>query len=248
VLARLPRGRHWLAGVAMVLVVASLLPPVETYARRYVFVESTQFALFATVVPALLVLGAPWRLLGIPARERRPGFVRSAAGLAVFMAVAAGWRVPVVVNALARNPGLAVAEMATLGAAGSALWLELVPSPPLLPRLSLPLRAAFAAVPMWTIWAIAYVLGFSRVAWYSAFAHATGRAIGVLPDQEISVGIMLALPAFCFIPVIYVSLMRWLKELDDPDAELQAMADGEQRKPLPDGWPRPPRGWDTRSA
>jgi hypothetical protein len=35
----------------------------------------------------------------------------------------------------------------------------------LLPGLSRPLRAAFAAVAMRTIWVVAYILGFSQVAW-----------------------------------------------------------------------------------
>ena len=58
-----PRRRSRLAVAAAVLVLLSLVPPAGAYARRYVFAESLQFAVFATVVPALLVLGAPWRLL-----------------------------------------------------------------------------------------------------------------------------------------------------------------------------------------
>lgn len=247
-LTRLPRYRHWLAGAAVVLAVASLVPPVEIYARRYVFAESAQFAVFATVIPALLVLGAPWRLLGVSAWDRRPGFARSAVVLAVFMGVVIAWRLPVAVNALARHPGLAVAEMVTLGGAGTALWLEAVESPPLQPRVPRALRAPFAAAPMWTIWILAYMLGFSRVAWYSALAHAADRTIAVVPDQEIAVAVLLAVPGLCFVPVIYVSLMRWWKEPDDPDAELRAITRGVQREPRPGGQPRPPRGWGTRSA
>jgi hypothetical protein len=171
------RRRDALTAVAAILVLVRLLPPVGTYARQYVFVESRQFVLFATVAPALLVLGAPWRLLGRGGRERsavcrmlaaghgaarRPGgrdFGRALAALLAFMGAVILWRLPVTVNALARTPGLAVAELATLGAAGSALWLELVESPPLRPRLSRPQRAAFAAIFMWTIWALAYSQG-----------------------------------------------------------------------------------------
>ncbi len=169
-LSRLPRGRIWLAIAAVILVTLSLVPPAGSYARRYVFAESLQFVLFATAVPALLVLGAPWRLLGLPrlaagrglARRptpRRPagnGFLRGAAILLAYMGTLIAWRLPVTVNALATQTGLAVAEMATLAVAGTALWLQLVESPPLLPRLSRPLRAVFAALAMWTIWILAY--------------------------------------------------------------------------------------------
>jgi hypothetical protein len=117
-LSRLPRRTSWLSIAGVILILVSLVPPAGTCSRRYVFAESLQFALLATAVPALLVLGAPWRGVGLP----------------------------VSVNALARLPGLAVLEAITLAGAGSALWLELVESPPLLPELPRPLRAVFAAL------------------------------------------------------------------------------------------------------
>jgi cytochrome c oxidase assembly factor CtaG len=279
--SRLPRGRSWLAAAAGILILLCLLPPVGTYARRYVFAESLQFVLFATAVPALLVLGAPWRLLGFtraagpavaggfpglrrvgghaarlapaarPARAPRPerrgsGFLASAAVLLVFMGTVIAWRLPASVNALAAVPGLAVLEMATLAAAGSALWLELVESPPLLPRLSRPLRATFATLAMWTIWVLAYILGFSQVAWFRAYAHAGG--LNAVSDQEIATGVMWAVPAFCFVPVVYVALLTWLKDTEDPDEGLRALVGGEHPQQRPGRWPRPPRGWDTHSA
>jgi len=244
-----------------VVILLSLVPPAGSYARRYVFAESLQFVMFATAVPALLVLGAPWRLLGLRRlpdgrglagglAARRPGgsgFLRGAAILLVFVGTVIAWRLPVSVNALATWPGLTVLEMVTLVAAGSALWLELVESPPLLPRLSRPLRAAFAAVAMWTIWVLAYILGFSQVTWFSAYAHGTG--LGSVADQEIATGIMWAVPAFCFIPVVFVTALTWLKDTDDPDEELRAIVRvGEHPQPRSGRWPRPPKGWNTHSA
>lgn len=255
----LPRGRFWLAAVAVALVLVSLVPPAASYARRYVFAESLQFLLFATVVPALLVLGAPWRWLGAPERlaglllparpgppRRGPGFARGLAVLLVFMGTVIAWRLPASVDALARLPGFAVLEMATLVAAGSALWLELVESPPSLPALSRPLRAVFAAVAMWTIWILAYILGFSQVAWFHAYAH--GAGLTPVVDQEIATGIMWAVPALCFVPVVFVTALTWLKDPEDPDEELRAIAWAQGPQPRPGRWPRPPRGWDTHSA
>jgi len=250
---------------AAVLVLVSLLPPVGTEARRYVFAESLQFVLFATAVPALFVLSAPWRLLarsgakqpaalrGLAAgrgrgQAQRPGhsgFVRALAVLLVFLGTVIFWRLPVAVNALARTPGLAVAELATLAVAGSALWLELVESPPMLPRISRPQRAAFAAIPMWTIWAIAYILGFSATAWYSAYTHTAG-GLSVIADQELATWIMWAIPGLCFVPVVYVAMMTWLKDSQDPDDELRVLV-AERGTPQASRWPRPPRGWNTPS-
>jgi cytochrome c oxidase assembly factor CtaG len=258
--SRMPARRSWLAVTAAVIVLLSLVPPAESYARRYVFAESLQFLLFATVVPALIVLGAPWRALGVRARDGRglpgrlvparlgsSGFARGAAVLLVFIGTVIGWRLPASVDALAAWPGFAVLEMVTVVAAGSALWLELVESPPFLPRMARPLRAACAAVAMWTIWILGYILGFSQVAWFSAYAHAAG--LSPVADQEITTGLMWAIPAVCFVPVVFVTAMTWLKDTEDPDEELRAIVGAQnpqQRRPA--RWPRPPRGWDTHSA
>ncbi|MDQ2874890.1 MAG: hypothetical protein M3Y33_08905, partial [Actinomycetota bacterium] len=51
----------WLALAAIVLVLAILVPPFGTYARRYAFAEALQFVVFAVAAPAALVLGVPWR-------------------------------------------------------------------------------------------------------------------------------------------------------------------------------------------
>lgn len=245
---------------AAALVLVSLVPPGGIYARRFVFAETLQFLVFAAAAPALLVLGAPWRPLRRPAawprlghRPRRAatgprrdsGLRRGGAVLLAFIAAAVAWRLPVTVNALARVPGLAVAEMVTLGGAGAALWLELVESPPMLPHLSRPQRAAFAAMAMWTLWILGYILGFSQVAWYTAVSHPAG--LGAVADQEIATGLMWAVPAACFAPVVFVAALTWLKDTEDPDEGLRAMVRAE-RRPGRGGWPRPPRGWDSHSA
>ena len=257
--------RSWLAVGAVILVLICLVPPAGVYARRYVFAESLQFVLFAVAVPALLVLGAPWRMLGFPrsARDglggRRPGqagragraggsgsgFPRSVTVLLALMGTLIAWRLPVCVNALATLPGLAVLEMVTLVGAGSALWLELVESPPLLPRLSRPLRAVFAAVAMWTIWILAYILGFSQVAFFTAYSHA---GLSSVADQEIATGIMWAVPALCFVPVVFVTALTWLRDTEDPDEGLRELVRTERPQPRSPRWPRPPRGWNTHST
>jgi cytochrome c oxidase assembly factor CtaG len=263
------RRRSWLAVAAAVIALVCLLPPVGTLALRYVFVESLQFVLFATAVPALFVLSAPWHALGLSRlagdrgvippgtrgvlgrlrlpKSRRVAFIRGVVVLGVFMGSVVAWRVPVTVNALARLPGLAVLEMATLLVTGSALWLELVESPPLLPRLLRPQRAAFATLAMWTIWVVAYILGFSRVAWYHAYPHHPG-GLSVIADQQIATGIMWAIPAFCFIPVVFVTAMTWLRDTEDPDQGLHEIVRAERKGSNASRWPRPPRGWTAPGA
>lgn len=256
------RMRPWLALAGAVLAVAVLVPPAGPAATRYVFAQAVQYAVLAVVAPALIVLGAPWRLLSFradPARPRladrvaatrshRPARARSWAVLIAFLVIALAWRLPAAVNALVRHPALTVAEAITLLAAGSALWLELVGSPPLLPRISRPQRAAFAALPMWAMWASAYIMGFSGSAWFGALAHAAGHGLGTVADQEIATGLLWAIPAACFVPVIYVVLITWLRDSADPDEELRA--DPAARRPAAQDQPvlRPPRGWRLPSS
>lgn len=163
--------------------------------------------------------------------------------LVAFTAVALAWRLPVAVDALVRYPALTVAEAVTLLATGCALWLELVESPPLLPTISRPLRAAFAALAMWAIWASAYIMGFSDSAWFSALAHPAGHGLTTIADQEIAVSLLWAIPGLCFAPVIYASLIRWLRDSADPDDELRGIPDGQAGTTLP----RPRRGWGLPS-
>lgn len=262
------RSRPWLALAGAVLILGVLLPPVGSLARQYVFAESLQFVVWAVAAPALLVLGAPWRVVGLSrgagvggkaapagladrvagARSGRPGGYRAAALLATFIAAAIVWRLPVTVNALAANAWLTAPELATLVVAGSGLWLELVESPPLTPRLSRPQRAALAALAMWTVWVLAYIMGLSHGVWFAGYGQQAGRSLSTAADQQIATGILWAVPALSFPPVIYGVLMSWLRNSDDPDEELRRVSAAAQARAGSGGWPRPPRGWRSPSA
>lgn len=248
------RARPWLAlaGVAAAAVV--LLPPVGTAARQYEFAQAVQYAVLAVAAPALVVTGAPWRHVASRlaarlafARSRKPAARRAWAVLVGYLVVALGWRLPACVGALVRYPVLTVAEAVTLIAAGCALWLELVESPPLLPRVSRPQRAALAALPMWAMWASAYIMGFSRVAWFAALAHP--RGLGVVADQQIAVAVLWAIPGLCFVPVIFASLITWLRDSADPDDELRSVPGAARTARTAQAvTPRPPRGWRLPSG
>jgi cytochrome c oxidase assembly factor CtaG len=251
--ARIKRLRAWLAAVGVILAVAVMVPPAGTIASQYVFAQAVQFTVLAIAVPALVVLGAPWRqvagLLGKSGtdlveraairRSHRPSRSRPLLVLVTFIAVALAWRLPVAVNSLVRYPALTAAEAVTLIGTGCALWLELVDSPPFLPRITRPQRAAFAALPMWSLWASAYIMGFSSTDWFTALAHPAGHGLGTVADQEIAAGLLWVIPALCFVPVVYFSVITWLRDSANLDDELRGVRDG-QRVP---GLPRPPRGW-----
>lgn len=257
--------RPWLAAAGVASTVICLVPPVSTLAGRYVVAESVQFTVFAIVTPALLVLGAPWRLLRLSRADPRQGgaaaagrglldrlaggrrqqrsFLRAGVFLVLFLAVSLAWRLAPVMDALARQPGLVAAELLTLLVTGTALWAELVASPPLEPRLPRPQRAAVAALAMWATWAAAYIVGFHTGTVFSAYAAVPGRAIGLVADQEMAVAVIWGVAAAGFIPVVIVAMMSWLKDNDNPDEELQRLVrDGDQRA-MVKGWGSPARGW-----
>jgi len=229
-------GHPALAVAGVALIAVAVLPPVETLARRYLFVGAVQFCLFSLAGPALIVLGAPWSLLrlsrepgrtgGRPGladrlaagRRSRPSFVRAAGFLAWWVASCLCWRLPPVLDALARYPALSLAELATLVLAGVGLWLELVNSRPLAPRLTRPRRAAIAALAMWSMWVIAYVLGLARGSVVHGYDGA-GSSLPTVVDQEITAFVLWLAAACCFVPVIFVSLLTWLRDGADPGEE-----------------------------
>src|SRR5215472_3154079 len=246
------RLRPRLAAAGAVLAVGVLVPPGVTEARHYVFAQAVQFAVLAVVAPALIILGAPWSFGPAARLAARTGSWGSSARVSTailvgYIAVALAWRLPVAVNALVKYPALTVVEAVTLIAVGCALWLKLVDSPPLRPGISRPLRALFAAVPMWAIWASAYVMGFSRATWFTALAHRGG--LSTVADQQIAAALEFAIAGLSFVPVVYVSLITWLRDSADPGDEPRAAAGGADqpgRAPVvPAGpvVPRPPRGW-----
>lgn len=257
----LTRARPWLAAAGVVLVLVVALPPVGSDARRYAAVQALQFVIFAVVGPALLMLGWPRRLAG-PGRTGqgrgetsttarlgsadRPA-LRAGLALLPFMALVIVWRLPAVLQVLARDPALTAVELLTLLVAGSAVWLELTGTAPWPASLPYPARAAMAAIAMWTIWAIAYVTGMSSTT-LGASGQSVAPALSAAANQQIGVAIMWAVPAICFVPVVYAMVMTWLGKREEAGRELRTAEPAAAELPalgLPDlsGPPRPPRGW-----
>jgi cytochrome c oxidase assembly factor CtaG len=278
--------RPTLTAAGAAVVVVALLPKVSADARHYDFVEAIQFALLAIVAPALLVLGAPWQLLGLARRESGPlltaagdagdaalgagtgaitsrsagtydddvlgalsgqrpldrlasarrrhlGFGRALGYFFVELAVLVAWRTPDAVNALARHEWVLAVEAISTLAAGIGLWLELVESAPLRPRIGRPQRIGLAAITMWTIWTSAYLVGLSNVSVYSAY-HAVGdHGLGLASDQELATFILWFVAASAFISLIFWNLITWLRGEEELDEALHRLVRDDRRREWP---------------
>ncbi len=233
---------------AVVVALACLIPPISSTARRFEYGEALQFSLLAIVLPALVAIGAPWRRLGL-ARAGEPDPPRpvdrvadrrlrhrelpwSLAFIALDLAAVVAWHVPRAVADVSEHGWLIPLEGATLLAVGLGLWLELVNSPPLVPRSGYLRRAVLAAFAMWTFWILAYILGLSNHAFYPNFSHAPG-GLSAAADQQIASAVLWFVAAASFVPVIFWNAMMWLRTDQDPDAELLALERAERRRGTP---------------
>jgi hypothetical protein len=135
----------------------------------------------------------------------------------------------------------------TLIAAGAALWRELTgltaTAREPLPR---PVRAAMAAVAMWLIWAIAYITGMSAG---GATPLAPG-AVNSVAERQLAAGVLWAVPALCYVPVVFAMAMTWFGDRDNPDAEARRIISAAAFPELGSApsAPRAPRGWRARGG
>ncbi|MFZ0173816.1 MAG: cytochrome c oxidase assembly protein [Acidimicrobiales bacterium] len=239
---------------AVALLVGVLVPPLATAAQRYEYVEALRFSVLAVVVPALIVVGAPWSFLRLAnrgvsdrplnghgeaggpidrlaaGRQRHLGFMRSLGVLLIEMTLIVAARTPPVVDALAKHQWLVVIEAVCLISAGIALWLELVESPPLEPRLARPKRIALAAVTMWTIWISAYLVGLSHASVYADYHRLAGTGLTYAADQEITTFVLWFVAAAAFVPVVFWNLVMWLRTEEDPDQALHRLVRETRRR------------------
>jgi cytochrome c oxidase assembly factor CtaG len=239
--ALFPRARSWPGIAAVILITSALLPPAAGYARQYAFAQALQFVIFAVAGPALLVLTLRWRAR--PARlpgDALPGrpAARAAIRLIAFVAAAVIWRLPVTVNALVRDPALIAAETITLLVAGTGIWAELAGPRAASRQLPPPARAVMAAAAVWTIWVLAYLTGMSGTSWFAAYHGGAPGGLSAAADQQIATAILWAVPAACFLPVLFVTVIAWLGGTGPAGDQPPAASAG-----APGSLPRAPRGW-----
>ncbi len=207
--------RRLLSALGALLGVAVVVPPLLGLAHGHEYADALQFAVLALCCPALLVLGAPWgdRPLRGPVRWVASGDAGGAQTIAITVAQVAllvVWRLPPVIDAVERAPWLLAVEATTLVAAGLAMWLLLVDSPPVVARERPLHRLVLAAVCMWTVWIVAYVEDMAGGQWASTFHHVAGVGLSAAADRELATTVMFVAAAAAFLPVVSYNLIVWL--------------------------------------
>ena len=242
--------RNYLAALGLFLLVLCYVPPIATWARHYEYVQAMQFLAFSVLIPALVVVGAPWRWLHLAspqspqidedghiltvksprfidrhvlARVHQVSNVRAIWMMAAFVALTIFWRSAPVVDFTVRHGWVIVAESLSTLAVGIALWSDLVESPPLTPGTTRPYRIGMSAVAMWTIWVLAYLDAMSHNSWYTAFHHVAGHGLSQAADQQFTAAAMWFLSAAAFLPLVFWNLVHWLQSEENPTDELNRM-------------------------
>jgi hypothetical protein len=219
----LRRPRTILALLALIVVPAALVPPFSTLARQYEWLQAAQYAALGIVAPVFVTLGLIRRKPG--GRGQKLWVSLGLIGLDLVLLVV--WRLPPAVDALGRDGWLLPVEALTLLGAGAGLWYALVWAVPASPGNTHPTRIALAAVTMWSVWVMAYLVGLSHARWYRAIAHHGGLSFAA--DQQLTSVVLWVVAGSAFIPVIFWSLFRWLATEDDADEELARLLHSDRR-------------------
>lgn len=140
-----------------------------------------------------------------------PDAARAWLSLVVFLGVVLVWRIPPTIDAIASSWPLVLLQAVMLLGSGILLWSHLLDTDQSVLGTGRPRRMAMAALAMWAIWALSYLVGFSSHPMFPAYHHAAGSGLGVIADQELAVFLLLLIPGFVCVPVVFVNLLRWLR-------------------------------------
>ncbi|HEX5195421.1 MAG TPA: cytochrome c oxidase assembly protein [Solirubrobacteraceae bacterium] len=233
------RHRDWAFAGALALVVVALGQPLDDLAAQLFWAHMLEHVLLLVGVAPLLVLAAPWMRLwrGLPLALRRPlarGVLHArvaaplrAVGCALAVPLVAwiamngdliAWHIPALYDLTLRNEAVHDLEHLTFVVFSVVAWAQVIESPPLRVRLTVPWRIAFALGSMVVGWALAVALAYASAPWYSGYADLAHRPGGLsaLTDQRLGAGIMWVPASLPWTVLIFVLVYRWIADSDRP--------------------------------
>ncbi len=205
------RGIFFLA--ALFFALAGDSAPVDILSARLFWVHMIQHLLLLVIIPPLLVAAAPLQplWLGLPGGVRKrasafatPGLKRAfsrvgdwlwkpAPTCILFVVGIWVWHWPSLYDLALTNEAIHDwCEHLTFLAVSLLFWTQLIPSPPLRPRLGYLGRIAILGVAILQNVALAALLGFAPAPLYAPYAHlaTVSGSFSALQDQQLGAGIM----------------------------------------------------------
>jgi putative membrane protein len=211
----------------LLVLVAAVDSPVDTYADRLFWVHMVQHVLLTMVAPPLLLLGRPWprsvRVLPIRARRTVARGLLAVRFLAappvafvLFNAVLLAWHLPMLFDLTLRNGAVHDLEHALFLSTALLFWTHLVPTSRR-PRLRPAQQVAYGVAAILVSWVLAVVLGFAShplYGHYAALAHRPG-GLSALADQQLAAGIMWVPASIPFTLAVLVAAYRLLAPTEE---------------------------------
>jgi cytochrome c oxidase assembly factor CtaG len=238
------RGTYFLGAIFALLLASSA--PIDILSSRLFWVHMIQHLLILVVMAPLLVAGAPllplW--LGLPRWARR--LVRASSMLkagSLFHrfghwlrqpAVSCGlliigmwaWHWPALYDLALTNAAIHDwCEHLTFLAVSVLFWTQVIPSPPLRPRLGYLGRMVCVGIAIAQNVVLAVLLGFAPTPLYVPYAHLVSAPGGfsALQDQQFGAGIMWTVGDFPFVDALCILVLRWLaSQSDDTEITIQS--------------------------
>jgi putative membrane protein len=237
------RGVYFFVAILVALVGDSA--PVDFFSGRLFWVHMVQHLLLLVVIAPLLVASAPLLPMwyGLPGWTRRllGGLARSKAAKPLYhigrwlrqpvvscLLLLVGmwmWHWPALYDLALTNETIHDwCEHLTFIAVSVLFWTQVIPSPPLSPRVGYIGRLGCLGFAIMQNVVLAVLLAFSQGALYAPYAHLVTALGGftALQDQQLGAGIMWTFGDVPFLLAIGALILRWLATQSDSDqSELQ---------------------------
>jgi putative membrane protein len=223
----------WFYGGLAVLLIA-VQSPINYWSYDYFFMHMFQHLLLMFAAPTLVVAGAPWQPLraALPRSAVRgaaaagvPGWSRPLRGvggflmrpwvaIALFNFAMVFWHIPAPFDLAERNLAVHTWLMeSSFILVGVLFWLQFIPSPPLLSRMSYAAQAAALVLTNVIMWVLAMSMSiFTQTSWYSVYQHIPGITLSPFADQQIGAAILWVCGDFWAIPALIYVVRRMINE------------------------------------